>query len=547
MLQGRTFWELLEKRVDATPDALMAVDEDMRTLTFAEYWTEAELAAAGLALAGIRVGDVVSWQLPTWIESMVLVAALSRLGAVQNPILPIYRDRELSHITKEAATKLLVVPPVWRGFDYEELARDVALDNGDLRVLVSDRALPQGDPNVLPEPPTAEDPEDFDTWVPTIGDPDSEPGQVGALDTELGDLSTGRSRANWIFYTSGTTAAPKGAMHTDATLAAAARGMSQRLGLIQRDRNALVFPLSHIGGLVWLFASLQSGCSNILTESFNAVETTEVLSREGVTLAGSGTAFHNAYVAEQRKSLHPIFADVRAFPGGGAPKPPSLVEDVRALFDAPVMSGYGMTEAPILTMADLSDADEELATSEGKPLHGVEIRFVAHDGTIVTGNNDGELRVRAPQMMLGYVDPALDAEAFDDDGFFRTGDLGRMDERGNVIITGRLKDVIIRKGENVSAKEVEDLLNGHELVVDVAVIGLPDSDSGERVCAVIQVAEGDDKVTFDDVIVYLRDQGLMVQKLPEQVEFVDLLPRNQSGKILKHVLRDEFKGSSKLG
>ena len=352
---------------------------------------------------------------------------------------------------------------------------------------------------------------------------------------------------SWIFYTSGTTADPKGVKHTDATIAAAARGMSQRLGLIARDRNALVFPLTHIGGMVWLFASLQSGCSNILTESFSASETTEVLSREGVTLAGSGTSFHNAYVAEQRKSLHPIFSDVRAFPGGGAPKPPSLVEDVRALFDSPVLSGYGMTEAPILTMADLSDSDEELAVSEGKPLHGVEIRFVAMDGSIVTGEGEGELRVRAPQMMLGYVDPSLDVEAFDDDGFFRTGDLGRMDSRGNVILTGRLKDVIIRKGENVSAKEVEDLLNGHERVVDVAVIGLPDADSGERVCAVIQIIEGDDSVTFDDVIVYLRDQGLMVQKLPEQIEFVDLLPRNQAGKILKHVLRDEFKGSTHLG
>ncbi len=508
MLHGQTFWELLEKRVDATPDALMAVDEDMRTLTFAEYWTEAELAAAGLAAAGIGAGDVVSWQLPTWIESMVLAAALSRIGAIQNPILPIYRDLELTHITREVGSKLLVVPAFWRGFDYEELARDVAAGNGDMLVLVSDRALPQGDPKLLPD-------------VPESG--------------------FGEGEADWVFYTSGTTAAPKGAKHTDATLAVAARGMSQRLGLIQRDRNALVFPLTHIGGLVWLFASLQSGCSNILTEGFNGVETTEVLSREGVTLAGSGTAFHNAYVSEQRKSLHPIFPDVRAFPGGGAPKPPSLVEDVRALFDAPVLSGYGMTEAPILTMADLSDSDDELATSEGKPLHGVEIRFVTHDGSIVTGDTEGELRVRAPQMMLGYVDSSLDGEAFDDDGFFRTGDLGHLDGRGNLVITGRLKDVIIRKGENVSAKEVEDLLSGHSLVADVAVIGLPDAESGERVCAVIQIAEGDEKVTFDDVILYLRDQGLTVQKLPEQVEFVDLLPRNQSGKVLKHLLRDEFK------
>jgi len=206
------------------------------------------------------------------------------------------------------------------------------------------------------------------------------------------------------------------------------------------------------------------------------------------------------------------------------------------------LSGWGMTEAPILTMADLSDADAELAVSEGKPLVGVELRVVGEDGQLCTDGGEGELRVRAPQMMRGYLDPSLDAAAFDGDGFFRTGDLGRIDERGNVVITGRLKDIIVRKGENVSAKELEDLLQLHDKVVDVAVIGLPDADSGERVCAVIQIADGEDEVTFDEVIIHLRGQGLMVQKLPEQVEIVELIPRNPSGKVLKHVLRDEFKG-----
>lgn len=510
MLQGRTLWELMEKRVDATPDALMAVDEDMRTLTFAEFWTEAELAAAGLASAGIREGDVVSWQLPTWIESMVLVAALSRLGAVQNPILAIYRDRELDFITAQAGTGLLVVPSVWNGFDFEEMGTSVARRQGAMRLLVADRALPQGDHSALPPLPAPVDRADLDV--------------------------------RWLFYTSGTTAEPKGAQHTDASIHAAAWGMSQRLGLIARDRNALVFPLTHIGGIVWMFASLQSGCSNILTESFHPTDTVEVLSRESVTLAGCGTSFHQAYMAAQRKVLHPIFPDVRAFPGGGAAKPNNLVDEIRSMFEVPVLSGWGMTEAPILTMADLSDSDAELSVSEGKPLVGVELRIIGADGEFVTDGGEGELRVRAPQMMRGYLDTALDAEAFDGDGFFCTGDLGRVDDRGNVIITGRLKDIIVRKGENVSAKELEDLLQLHDKVLDVAVIGLPDADSGERVCAVIQIAEGHDEFTFDEVIIHLRGQGLMVQKLPEQVEIVDVIPRNPSGKVLKHVLRDEFKG-----
>ncbi|UDY37815.1 class I adenylate-forming enzyme family protein [Dermatobacter hominis] len=511
MLQGRTLWELMERRVDATPDALMAVDEDMRTLTFAEFWSEAERAAAGLRASGLGEGDVVSWQLPTWIESLVLVAALSRLGVVQNPLLPIYREREVGFVTDQADSRLLVVPSRWRGFDHESMATGIAERHGrEMRVLVTDKALPQGDPTQLPALPEPLDP--------------------------------GDQPARWIFYTSGTTADPKGAQHTDATIATAAKGMGERLALIESDRAALVFPFSHIGGITWLFRSLMFGSSLILVESFDPDGTSEVLSREGVTLAGSGTVFHQAYLAYQRKHLQPVFPHVRAFPGGGAPKPASLVGEVRAVFDAPILAGYGLTEAPLLTMADVADTDEELATSEGKPMPGVELRFVTLDGREALPGEEGEIRARAPQLMLGYLDPALDVEAFDEDGFFRTGDLGHLDDRGNLVVTGRVKDVIIRKGENVSAKEVEDLLHTHDKVGDVAVIGLPDPDSGERVCAVVQTAPGAEDITLDEVVDHLRAQGLMAQKLPEQLEIVQVIPRNPAGKVLKHVLRDEYKG-----
>ena len=512
MLSGTTLWELIDARVDATPDALLAVDEEMRTMTFAEFAIEAERAAAGLAVYGVGEDTVVTWQLPTWIESLVLVAALSRLGAVQNPVLPIYRQREVAFIADQAGTGLIVVPSVWKGFDYETMATDIARAKGGCQVLVADRALPQGDPSTLP--PRIEGPAGSDDAPPV----------------------------SWIFYTSGTTAEPKGAQHTDASIAAVARGMSQRLEASERDRAALVFPFTHIGGITWLFAALQTGCSLILTESFDPVETPEVLARENVTLAGAGTPFHMAYLAAQRASITPIFPEVRAFPGGGAPKPPQLVEDVRAAFDAPILSGYGLTEAPILTMAATTDADEELAVSEGKPMPGVVIKLVRPDGSSAAEGEDGEVRVTAPQLMTGYLDASLDAAAFDEEGFFRTGDIGRFDTKGNLIITGRLKDVIIRKGENISAKELEDLLFRHPKVADVAVIGLPDAASGERACAVVQPAAGTDPIGFDEMVAFLRDEGLMVQKLPEQLELVDVLPRNASGKVLKQDLRDRFAG-----
>ncbi len=482
MLQGRTLWELLDRRVEATPDALMAVDEDMRTITFAEYWSEAERAAAGLLDQGVSSGDVVAWQLPTWIESLVLVGALSRIGAVQNPMLPIYREREVGFVTDQAGASLLIVPSEWRGFDFEHMATSISASGGGaMRVLVADRALPQGDPSILPP-------------IEEALDADEQP-------------------VRWLFYTSGTTADPKGAQHTDASIAAVARGMGDRLGVIEADRNALVFPFTHIGGITWLFTSLQSGCSNILMEGFHPEQTPEVLSRESVTLAGSGTVFHQAYLAYQRNHPTPVFPSVRGFPGGGSPKPPALVAEMREVFDAPVLSGYGLTEAPILTMADLSDNDDELATSEGKPMPGVELRFVTLEGKIAPPGEEGEIRARAPQIMRGYLDSSLDADAFDDDGFFRTGDLGRLDDRGNVVITGRVKDVIIRKGENVSAKEVEDLLYTHPAVGDVAVIGLPDPDSGERVCAVVQTAADADPISFEAMVAHLKDAGLMTQKL----------------------------------
>ena len=177
---------------------------------------------------------------------------------------------------------------------------------------------------------------------------------------------------------------------------------------------------------------------------------------------------------------------------------------------------------------------------EPSPSPSSKLLRVTLEGAVAAQGEEGEIRAKAPQLMKGYLDSSLDADAFDEDGYFRTGDLGRLDERGNLIITGRLKDVIIRKGENVSAKEVEDMLYGHPSIADVGVIGLPDADRGEMVCAVVQLKPGVDSLTLEDVTGFLRGEGLMVQKLPERLEIVDLLPRNPAGKILKQNLKDQF-------
>lgn len=512
MIEGRTLWELVERRAEATPDAPAAIDEHGREISFAEYRTQAERAAAGLHRLGVRSGDVVSWQLPTWLESLVLVAALSRIDAVQNPILPIYRSREVGFITRQAGSRLLIVPPRWRDFDFETMAREVATAQEGLEVLVADRALPQGDPSQLPPPPaTPDDPADLPV--------------------------------RWYYYTSGTTADPKGARHTDMTIDAAARGMCEALEVSESDRVGCVFPFTHIAGAVYVLSALRYGCTMIVVETFDPQTTPPLLGRAGVTLAGAGTPFHMAYLQYQRDHPEsaPLFPAARAYIGGGAPKPPKLHYDVKAeLGGVGIVSGYGMTEAPIVTMASVRDADEELANTEGKPVLDADVRLVTVDGRPAGDGEDGEIRIKAPMLMRGYVDSSKNADAFDDDGYFRTGDLGRLDRHGNVMITGRVKDIIIRNMENISAKEVEDLLFSHPAIADAAVVGLPDDRTGERVCAVVVPSDPDRPPSLDDILAFTAENGLAKQKTPEQLEIVDALPRNPTGKVLKFELRDRY-------
>jgi cyclohexanecarboxylate-CoA ligase len=511
VIEARSLWELVERRAAATPDALFAVDDEGRSQSFAAYQDAALRCAAGLAACGLRPGMRVSWQLPTRIDSMVLAAALARLGAVQNPILPIYRERELRFVLRQTRARFLFVPGVFRGFDHAALARELAQQEPGLQALVIDGSLPEGDPGLLLPPP-----------APT---------------------TSADAPVRFIFYTSGTTSDPKGALHTDHSVMAQARSMVDVLELVPEDRIALVFPVTHIGGLGWLCASLMAGCSHIVVPIFDAKKSIDVLARHGATLGTAGTVFHQAYLAAQReRGPEPIFSQLRAFPGGGAPKPPQLHYDLkRELGGVGIVSGWGMTECPIVAMNSVRDPDEKLATTEGRPTHGVELAVVRADGTRAGPGEEGELRCRGPSLCRGYLDASLDAAAFDEQGLFRSGDLGLVDADGYVVITGRLKDVIIRKGENISAKEVEDLLYPHPKVADAAVIGIPDPAVGERCCAVVACRDPSDPLHFDEMVAYLSEGGLMRQKLPERLELVDAIPRNPTGKILKHELRRRFR------
>ncbi len=500
---------LLKQRALATPDALFAVDADGRELTFAAYARAVEDCALELASVGVGLGSLVSWQMPTTIEALVLAGALSYLGARQNPLLPFLREREVGFIVRQLRPNLLVTPGVWRGFDHGAMANALASNGSGLSVATID----------------------------ALGTAD----YVGATQPPGG----GVPESGWVFYSSGTTADPKGARHSDATVAVPARAMVGRYRLRADDRIALVFPVTHIGGIAWLLAGLMVGATQIVVPVFDPETTPALLARHGVTQATAGTVFHQAYLAAQRRQPDaPLFPAVRGFPGGGAPKPPQLHHDVkRELGGAGVLSGYGMTEFPIATLASTGDPDDALAQTEGRPTPGVEIRIAAPDGTARPVGEEGEIRLRGPQAFAGYVDAALDAEAFDAEGFLRSGDLGRLDDDGYLTVTGRIKDVIVRKGENLSAKEIEDALAAHPGVADVAVVGLADAERGERACAVV-VARGE-PLTFEEMTRFLADAGLARQKIPEQLEHTPEIPRNAAGKVEKRVLRERYGGANR--
>ena len=511
---ARTMWELVDRRAAASPDHPMLIAPDGETVTFGQFRDRAARVAAALLGMGVGSGSVVSWQLPTRIDSLVLSIALSRLGAVQNPIIHLYREREVGFALRQTGASLFVVPGTWRDTDFAALAGR-ALEGAATRpeIFSIEDGLPEADPAVLPPPPPGTGPED--------------------------------APIRWIYYTSGSTADPKGVQHTDQTLIAGGWGLARALDMGPDDVGSIAFPFAHIAGPDYLVTMLTFGFPAILVEAFSAPDVLPIFRKHGATMVGGSTAFYVAYLVEQRKNPDdPILPALRLMSGGGAAKPPEIHFEVRdEIGGRGVVHGYGMTEVPMISNGSPHDTDEQLANTDGKPVEGADVRIVRLDGAPADPDEEGEVRVKGPMVFHGYTDPALDADAFDEAGYFRTGDLGRLRVDGHLTLTGRLKDVIVRKGENISAKEIEDLLYTHPLVIEVAVIGLPDPERGERVCAVVQLAESADGLELDDVATFCRDAGLMTQKIPEQLEIRTEWPRAGTGKIVKKSLRDEYAGA----
>ena len=509
--EGKSLWELVEARAARTPDKVMAVDEQDRTWTYEEFRDRCERVAAGLAARGVGEGTNVSWILPSRIEAFVLIGALARLGAVQNPILPIYRHREVGFITRQTGCRLLVVPGTFRDVDYEKMAREATADL-DVEVLVADPDLPEGDPA------------------------DARPARERRRrPAALALLHVGHGRR------------PEGRASTPTRASRPpTSACSGRCGATPTDRVAVVFPITHVGGVR---VDVQHDGDRRRAAARRGLQPRGLrrvfLAGNGVTVAGAGTVFWQAYLAAQRKQPDrpavPRGADLRRGRRAQAAAHPRRADggDGRA----------GDRRVGPHRVADQHDdgarrPDDKKATTEGRACPGVELRVVTVDGRArPTGRGGRAAGARAAGVpRLPRLEPRR-RRVHDDPTAASAGSApatsASIDDDGYVTITGRLKDIIIRKGENISAKEIEDLLFAHPKVADVAVVGVPDPASGERACAVVVVAPGEHvHVPRDDRAPHERRPH--PQKLPEQLELVDALPRNPSGKVLKRELRQQF-------
>jgi len=507
-LESSTLWELVTQRAERTPDARMLIEADDRITTFGQFAREAERVAAGLHRLGIGPGTEVTWQLPTSAPAIILSVALARLGARQNPVIHLYGRKEVSAILTQNRSSFYIVPARMPGErDYVELAESVCASLAAPPVLITfDASIAADDASALPAAPA--------------------------------DGTTPR----WVYYTSGTTSEPKGALHTDSTLMAAGQVYAELLGVGPSDVGTIAFPFAHVGGPMNLVMLLARGMSAVLLPKFSVEEAVRIYRRHGVTLTTGSTAHYLAYLGEQRKQPDvPVVPTLKVMSGGGAAKPPELYFEARRELNCTIAHCYGMTEAPMIAGGSPRHSDDQLAYSDGQPVAGMEIRIVRADESLAGIGESGEIRVKGSTVCKGYTDPRLNFDAFDADGFFRTGDLGMRCADGHIALTGRLKDVIIRKGENVSAREIEDILYQHPKVAGAAVIGLPDRERGERVCAVIELRDPNAPLQFGEMLEFFEAAGMMRQKIPEQLEIVESLPRNETfNKVLKFKLRDMF-------
>jgi cyclohexanecarboxylate-CoA ligase len=493
------------------------------TLTYRRLAGLVDRFAGGLLQLGVRRADIVAVQLPNRWEFAALTLACARIGAVIAPIMPIFREREVRHILQRTRSAVCVVPDRFRGFSHAGMLASLRPSLPDLEhVLVLDAG------EELPAGLRSFD----DHFVRQHWEDRHRPAELDALRPAGHELAQ-------LMFTSGTTGEPKGVMHTFDTVWTAARAPADRLGLGAGEVVLMASPVTHqLGFLYGVILPLCLGMKLIYQDTWDAPTMLALVEQEQVSFTMAATPFVIDAVRAQRAERRRLDS-LRYFLSGGAPIPSELVRQARAELGAQLVAVWGMTENGVVTMTGPDDPDELVAASDGQPVPSMRIRVVHDDGTPAAPGEVGRLQVTGAAQTVGYFQrPDLYQASLVDREWFDTGDLARLRADGGIRIAGRLKDLIIRGGENIPVTEVESALYQHPMVAEVAVVGYPDPRLGERVCAVI-VPDGQ-APTVDDLTAHLARLGMTRTYWPERLEVVDQLPKTASGKVQKFILRERL-------
>ena len=517
--EDQTLDDLLESALTSFPEkpAITAYrmdcgyDAPCKILTFAELGDAVAQAAGSFRAMGIAKGDVVAVMLPNWWEFEVASLALTRIGAVPNPLMHIFRERELRFMLGFAETRAIIVPKVFRGHDFEKMIRALQPELPKLEHIV----VVDGDGD-----------NSFDRMVMTSG-----AAPVSAAEGTPVDPA----EMSVLMYTSGTTGEPKGVMHCANTLVACVHALGNRFGLTSKDVHIGSTPFGHMTGYAAVMTqALAYGSTVVLMDVWEAAEGVRIMVREGVTHMAASTPFLADIGKQVRAGAEA--PKLTTFLCGGAQIPPVVIEDARKLLGVGVSSLWGMTEGLAGSLTEPERAAEKSATTDGRAIEGVELLIADETLTPLPTGKTGRLYFRGAQQFLGYFKrPGLCGRGAE--GWFDTGDLAYMDEESYIRIDGRSKDIIIRGGENVPVVEIESVLYRHPRIADVAIVGFPDERLGERGCCFLVLGEGTD-FTLDEMQDWLNRNGVAKQYWPEAVEVIELMPRNPTGKIQKFLLRE---------
>src|SRR5262245_32263144 len=521
--RDETMVDVARRVCRAAPDHLLLIEGDRR-VTRAEVWDAASRLAAFFLSRGLTPGDVVSFQLPNWIEAAVIALAVRRCGLVLNPVPPNYRESEVGYILQDCRAKLVFVPQVFRKHDHQGM---LAALRSELPLL-QDVVVVRGDGA------------DGLAWKEALSLEPARDAALPAIDP---------AAAMVVMYTSGTTGRPKGVLHSHYTFDYRVRSMVEAWSIGPSDVVFMPSPVTHITGAYWAFdMPWVSGATSVLMDVWSPDEAIDCIEKNRCTVTGGATPFLRQLLdtAARRPAA---MTSLRIFFCGGTTVSADLIREATTSYPHCLcFRAYGSTEMPTTTLGIRDRAHANLgAETDGEVVPPTEVRIVdASSGKEIADGEEGEILVRGPEQLVGYVHPEDNDGAFDEDGYFRMGDLGRRVHGRYLVITGRKKDIIIRSGENISPKEVEDVLATHAAVADVAIVAMPSRESGEKGCAFVVLRPGQ-TIDLAEIRGFLNRAGLARQKFPEHLVIVDELPRVPSGKISKDVLRARAKAIAEAG